>query len=368
MTFFQSPWGNNVTTDLCYHVRGSLGRGVGVSQFYVSLNNFPNFSNFIIGVPHDRHDCNSTTSLFGSLTCHDCIHLEKPQTQTSNLQVSSLTQVIAHKILESWGYEGFKVHTERVSEFYREKRDVFQAGMLRYLSGYAEWVKPEAGMFFWYVYFLICNFIAHRDLERLSLNVMTLIWALRLDSVALVSTLIPSSPPPIFLRKWSNSSSRFRLDLSTGNNLDTSDSESAIRTTAFEKGVLALPGKVFLPNGNKTAYVRAAFSLSPEEDVYEGLKRLRMAVAEVRGETVWEMMARIFWIWCRNGRMDMNMDTDTGLLEVWNSVRLQISALYLHGFLVKNRYRNMRVTISTRTCELDWSLACAETWPHRRLS
>ncbi|KAL9713954.1 hypothetical protein Ac2012v2_002260 [Leucoagaricus gongylophorus] len=155
-----------------------------------------------------------------------CDVIEK-HTQTSNLQVSSLTQVIAHKILESWGYEGFKVHTERVSEFYREKRDVFQAGMLRYLSGYAEWVKPEAGMFFW-----------------------------------------------------------FRLDLSTGNNLDTSDSESAIRTTAFEKGVLALPGKVFLPNGNKTAYVRAAFSLSPEEDVYEGLKRLRMAVAEVRGETV----------------------------------------------------------------------------------
>jgi len=49
------------------------------------------------------------------------------------------------------------------------------------------------------------------------------------------------------------------------------------------------------------------------------------------------------------------MDTDTGLLEVWNSVRLQISALYLHGFLVKNRYRNMRVTnlragLITRLC------------------
>lgn len=63
-------------------------------------------------------------------------------------------------------------------------------------------------------------------------------------------------------------------------------------------------------------------------------------------------MARIFWIWCRNGRMCMDMDMDTGLLEVWNSVRLQLSALYLHGFLVKNGYRNMRVTISTRTCEL----------------
>jgi len=40
---------------------------------------------------------------------------------------------------------------------------------------------------------------------------------------------------------------------------------------------------VFLPNGSKTAYVRAAFSLSCEEDVYEGLKRLRMAIDEVRG-------------------------------------------------------------------------------------
>jgi len=53
--------------------------------------------------------------------------------------------------------------------------------------------------------------------------------------------------------------------------------------------------------------------------------------------------------------MCMDMDTDTGLLEVWNSVRLQISALYLHGFLVKNRYRNMRVTnlragLITRLC------------------
>jgi len=76
---------------------------------------------------------------------------KKSQTQMSNLQVSSLTQVIAHKLLESWGYEGFRVHAERVSEFYREKRDVFQAAMVRYLDGRAEWVRPEAGLFFWCV-------------------------------------------------------------------------------------------------------------------------------------------------------------------------------------------------------------------------
>jgi tryptophan aminotransferase len=41
---------------------------------------------------------------------------------------------------------------------------------------------------------------------------------------------------------------------------------------------------VFLPNGNPTAYVRASFSLNPEEEVNEALKRLRAAVAEVRAE------------------------------------------------------------------------------------
>ncbi|KAF5359362.1 hypothetical protein D9756_003592 [Leucocoprinus leucothites] len=147
-------------------------------------------------------------------------------TATSNLQVSSLTQVIAAKLLVSWGYDGFKTHTERVSEFYREKRDVFQAAMKQYMDEYAEWVKPEAGMFFW-----------------------------------------------------------FKLKLSDDANLkDAGDSEPVIRTTAFEKGVLALPGKVFLPNGNTTAYVRASFSLNTEEEVNEALRRLRAAMVEVRGE------------------------------------------------------------------------------------
>jgi len=74
--------------------------------------------------------------------------------------------------------------------------------------------------------------------------------------------------------------SRFKLLL------DDDDSESLIRTTAFEKGVLALPGTVFLPNGGKTGYVRAAFSLLEAADVEEAVKRLREVVLASRGENL----------------------------------------------------------------------------------
>lgn len=72
---------------------------------------------------------------------------------------------------------------------------------------------------------------------------------------------------------------RFKLLLPDGG-----DSESIIRTKAYEHGVLALPGTVFLPSGKKTAYVRAAFSLLSEEDVEEALRRLRQVlIQETRG-------------------------------------------------------------------------------------
>ena len=44
-----------------------------------------------------------------------------------------------------------------------------------------------------------------------------------------------------------------------------------IRTKALENGVLALPGTIFLPSGRKTTYVRASFSLLPEDQVEEAL-------------------------------------------------------------------------------------------------
>ncbi|KAF4613657.1 hypothetical protein D9613_007469 [Agrocybe pediades] len=142
-------------------------------------------------------------------------------TATSNLQTSSLTQAIVYKLLDSWTYEGFRTHTEMVSEFYRQKRDVFESAMRKYLTGLAEWSQPEAGLFFW-----------------------------------------------------------FKLLLAE--NEGKGDSEITIKTKAFEKGVLALPGTHFLPNGGPTPYVRASFSLTGEEDVDRAVRRIREAILDVR--------------------------------------------------------------------------------------
>ncbi|KAK0205011.1 PLP-dependent transferase [Desarmillaria ectypa] len=146
-------------------------------------------------------------------------------TSTSNLQTSSLTQVITFALLDSWGYDGFKAHTNRVSSFYRKKRDVFERALKTHLSDLAEWNSPEAGLFFWF---------------------------------------------------------KLRLDVSKH---EEGDSESVIRTNAFEKGVIALPGTVFLPNGRKSAYVRASFSVVGEEDVEEAVKRLRDAILDARAKS-----------------------------------------------------------------------------------
>ena len=67
-----------------------------------------------------------------------------------------------------------------------------------------------------------------------------------------------------------------------GSESDEGDSESIIRKNAVERGVLALPGTVFLPNGRKTAYVRASFSLLTPEEVDEAVKRLRDAILDAR--------------------------------------------------------------------------------------
>ncbi|OBZ66192.1 hypothetical protein A0H81_13800 [Grifola frondosa] len=145
-------------------------------------------------------------------------------TAIASLQTPSLTQTITFALLNEWGYDGFKAHTEAVSQFYREKRDVFEGAMKKHLAGLAEWNTPEAGMFFWF---------------KLLLG--------------------PHGADP-----------------------EAHDSESIIRTKALEKGVLALPGTVFLPNGGKTAYVRAAFSLLGEQEVDEAIRRLREVVLEAR--------------------------------------------------------------------------------------
>ncbi|CCL98644.1 uncharacterized protein FIBRA_00646 [Fibroporia radiculosa] len=146
------------------------------------------------------------------------VHAMDQHTMAVNLQPSSLSQAVTLKVLKSWGYEGFALHTSRIAQFYREKRDIFEAAMQRHLAGLAEWTKPEAGMFFWF--------------------------KLLLDG--------------------------------------DGDSESLIRTKALERGVLAIPGTVFLPSGRKSAYVRTSFSILPAEQVDEALRRLRDVILDAR--------------------------------------------------------------------------------------
>jgi len=139
--------------------------------------------------------------------------------------VSTLTQAITLSLLQSWGYDNFRAHTDLVADFYRQKRDIFERAMKHHLTGLVEWETPEAGMFFWF---------------KLILN-------------------DPAKP-----------------------GVHEEDSETVIRTKALEKGVLALPGTSFLPNGGKTAYVRASFSLLEEDKVEEALRRLKVTLIEAR--------------------------------------------------------------------------------------
>jgi len=137
-----------------------------------------------------------------------------------NFQPSSLSQAVVFALLDAWGYETFIKHTVvTISAFYRSKRDVFEAAMRRHLDGLAEWTAPEAGMFYWF------------------------------------KLLLPGDEP---------------------------DSQELIAAKAIEKNVLALPGTVFLPSGQKTAFVRCSFSILDEEMVNEALRRLREVILEAR--------------------------------------------------------------------------------------
>ncbi|KAI0342591.1 PLP-dependent transferase [Trametopsis cervina] len=141
-------------------------------------------------------------------------------TNVANLQPNTLAQVLAMAVLSRWGHQGFLEHADRVAQFYRKKRDIFQAAMTRHLSGLAEWTPPEAGMFMWF---------------RL---------------------LLGNEDPSL------------------------DDSDLLIQSKAFERGVLVLPGSVFYPNSRVSAYVRASFSLMEEKEVDEALRRLRLAILE----------------------------------------------------------------------------------------
>lgn len=76
--------------------------------------------------------------------------------QASNLHTSGLPQVLVASLFDDWAaknngdsYQGFINHVDAVSDFYRERRDVFLASASKHLTGLATWTSPRAGMFVW---------------------------------------------------------------------------------------------------------------------------------------------------------------------------------------------------------------------------
>jgi len=140
-------------------------------------------------------------------------------TANTNLQVASLTQAVALALLEHWGQQGLLEHCQRVADFYKQRKDVFEAAAKKHLTGLATWQTPNAGMFLY-----------------LKLN------------------LAPEG--------------------------QEGDSAELIKTKAVEKGVLAVPGVGFMPSGSKTACVRTSFSLTSDEDADEAFRRLAEVIKE----------------------------------------------------------------------------------------
>eukprot|EP00937_MAST-01D_sp_MAST-1D-sp2_P006379 g6379.t1 len=81
--------------------------------------------------------------------------------QATTLHTSGVSQILVQKLLERWedhnkaGYaavepsRGFERHVQKVTAFYRARRDHFLECAERHLAGAAEWTTPSAGMFSW---------------------------------------------------------------------------------------------------------------------------------------------------------------------------------------------------------------------------
>ncbi|GFZ47143.1 hypothetical protein JCM24511_04886 [Saitozyma sp. JCM 24511] len=147
------------------------------------------------------------------------VHAIDVITSGANLHTSSISQVMAYRLLGHWGISGFVSHCAAVADFYAERREVFEAIARKHLDGLARWVSPVAGMFLW-------------------------------------------------------------IDLSPAGITDTYE---LIRHEAYEKGVLAVPGYAFYPSGRKSSHLRVAFSVCDmENDVDLGFSRLATAIKDKR--------------------------------------------------------------------------------------
>jgi tryptophan aminotransferase len=77
------------------------------------------------------------------------VHAIDVITSGANLHTSSISQVMAYRLLGHWGISGFISHCAAVADFYAERREVFETIARKHLDGLARWVSPVAGMFLW---------------------------------------------------------------------------------------------------------------------------------------------------------------------------------------------------------------------------
>jgi len=139
--------------------------------------------------------------------------------QASVLHASSLSQVIAYELLSQWKIEGFLQHVDFVEHFYRSRRDQMVEAAEKHLSGICQWSVPDGGMFLW----------------------------LR----------VPQIP----------------------------DTWDMLMKKGLERNIMLLPGKGFMPCGisdgqQTSSYMRAAFSVAPEEKFDVAFERLAQLIKD----------------------------------------------------------------------------------------
>lgn len=143
-------------------------------------------------------------------------------TASSNIHASAPIQVIVAQLLKHWGVNGFLHHVDHVAEMYEARRNKFVECLDTIMGGenrVAKWTQPVAGMFFW----------------------------LKLH-------LPPTAAAP------------------------EGDSFKVVAEKGINNNVLVVPGTSFFAGGRTTPYARLSFSVIAENEIAEGLRRLRKAI------------------------------------------------------------------------------------------
>lgn len=100
-----------------------------------------------LGFPRLCTSCSSNCIASCILSCH-C--LTKFLLQVLSWTLSGVSQTVLLTLLQGWGPEGFDTHLRRIQHLYRTRRDRLHAAASAALTGLADWVLPDAGMFIWF--------------------------------------------------------------------------------------------------------------------------------------------------------------------------------------------------------------------------